>query len=181
MLDNVRIFIDMDGTLAKFNHNLKSEEVLYEEGYFYNLPPQENILKAIKQLAKMYPKNVFILSCYLSDSKYALKEKEEWLQKHIPEIPVDKWHFVPCGKKKADFVPFNVTKTDILIDDYGENLKDWKKACKSAAYIKVCKDMDDAITEMGKIDENCTVISNETDVNDIIKTIIHIAEFQSKE
>jgi len=33
-----RIFVDMDGVLAKFNH-VQSEEELYEKGYFANLKP----------------------------------------------------------------------------------------------------------------------------------------------
>ena len=68
-----RIFVDMDGTLAKWN-NVSSTDVLYEDGYYFNLEPNQNLLDAIKTLIKR-GEDVYILSSFLSDSKYALNDK----------------------------------------------------------------------------------------------------------
>lgn len=95
-----RLFIDMDGTLATFNQIDKIES-LYEEGYFYNLKPYENVIKAVKDIIKENKEiDVYILSAYLSDSDYALKEKNAWLDKYLPEITKEKRLFLPCGENK---------------------------------------------------------------------------------
>lgn len=74
-IEEPRLFIDMDGTLAKFQ-TVDTLEKLYEKGYFYNLPPNENVVEAIRNIINNHPeKEVYILSAVLSDSKYAKAEK----------------------------------------------------------------------------------------------------------
>lgn len=148
-----RFFIDMDGVVAKFN-TVKSEEQLYKKGYFKNLPPQENILKAVKELAKVQDQeSVYILSCYLKESRFALDEKKEWLKKYLPEISENQWIFVPCGERKTNYVPWGVGVFDILVDDYGANIRAWKEANENASYIKVCDDFAD-MTSKEKTNED---------------------------
>lgn len=121
-----RVFVDMDGTAAKFTP-VDTLETLYEQGYFLNLEPIPNAVKAIRLLqAQAADIEVFILSSYLSDSEYALQEKNEWLDKYLPEI--DKGHriFCPCGKSKKDAVPGGIRVSDHLLDDYTHNLMDWE-------------------------------------------------------
>ena len=122
----MRLFIDMDGTLVTWQ-KAATEEELYSEGYFYNLPSQENVLQALQQLLKVYSPclDVFILSCYLPDSAYALSEKRRWCLEHIPEIPERNHLFVPFVMKKEDFVPGKVHTDDVLLDDYTRNLLEW--------------------------------------------------------
>lgn len=120
-----RLFIDMDGTLATFNQIDKIES-LYEEGYFYNLKPYENVIKAVKDIIKENKEiDVYILSAYLSDSDYALKEKNAWLDKYLPEITKKKRLFLPCGENKKNYIPNGVTNNDYLLDDYTKNLFDF--------------------------------------------------------
>lgn len=120
-----RIFVDMDGTLAKWN-NVESENVLYEKGYYENLQPNENLLNAIKNLIAK-GENVFILSSFLHDSKYALAEKNYWLDKYLPELPQDKRIFTNYGDDKSIYVIGGITNNDYLIDDYTKNLLEWKE------------------------------------------------------
>lgn len=121
-----RVFIDMDGTLAVFNPIVQLE-TLYEENYFKDLQPQDNVLEATKKLIQDYPDvEVFVLSAYLSDSKFALHEKNEWLDQHLPELDVDHRVFVPCGEDKSDFVPGSLKEDDFLLDDYTVNLHSWE-------------------------------------------------------
>ena len=171
MAENTRYFIDMDGTLAVFN-SVKSEEELFEKGYFENLDMQENICLAVSELSREIPNNVYILSSYLEDSKFALNEKKNWLKKNVPEIPEKNWLFVPCGNRKADYVPNGIKPTDVLVDDYGVNIKEWKEACPDAKYVKVCRDENDIEVEKSKISEEYIgFISNDLHETEILEII----------
>ena len=117
-----RIFVDMDGTLAKWN--TVSLDTLYEQYYYKNLEPNINLLSNIKKLIER-GQDVFILSSFLNDSKYALDEKNQWLDLHLPEIKNDKRIFVKYGDNKSDYIPNGINQNDYLIDDYTKNLLEW--------------------------------------------------------
>lgn len=125
-----RLFVDMDGTLAVFQPT-KNLETLYEKGYFANLRPMERVLDGVKQFIVRHPEvEVYILSSYLSDSQFALEEKNSWLDKYLPEIKNDHRIFPPCGMDKKDFVPGGITELDYLLDDYTLNLNQWEPPAK---------------------------------------------------
>ena len=120
-----RLFIDMDGTLAEF-HPVDTMETLYEQGYFAQLAPHENVVNGIKTFMRENPDaEVFILSSVLTDSPYAQAEKNAWLDRYLPEIGMDNRIFVPCGSAKNEFVPGGVRENDALLDDYSKNLHEW--------------------------------------------------------
>lgn len=126
--DNIapRLFVDMDGTLAVFKQ-VDTLETLYEKGYFANLSPQVNVVNAIKILNTSADNvEVFVLSSVLQDSKFAIPEKNEWLDKNLPEIDSSHRIFVPCGADKKDFVPGGIRSNDYLLDDYSTNLHSWE-------------------------------------------------------
>lgn len=121
-----RLFVDMDGTLAVFKP-VDEMETLYEEGYFLNLSPQENVVAAIKEIVTDHPEiEVNILSAYLTDSKYTLQEKNEWLDRYLPEIDRDHRVFVPCGTDKKEGIREGIRSNDFLLDDYTKNLNEWQ-------------------------------------------------------
>lgn len=122
-----RLFVDMDGTLAKFNNQISSEEQLYEKGYFFNLEPQMDVVDAIRDIIKEDKMEVFALSAVLTDSLYALNEKNEWLDKYLPELGDDRRVFSPVGQEKALHIPNGIQQGDILLDDYSKNLHEWPK------------------------------------------------------
>lgn len=124
----------MDGTLAEFKP-VDTLEVLYEKDYFLNLKPNENVLGAIKQLIAKNDIDVYILSAYLSDSRYALYEKNAWLDKYLPELPQEKRLFVPCGTDKSIVVPGHIKHDDYLLDDYTKNLSEWEPPAKGIKLI----------------------------------------------
>lgn len=125
-MEKRRIFVDMDGTLAVFKP-VEQLEVLYEEHYFRNLLPQENVLQATRNLIQNYPDvEVYVLSAYLSDSAYALHEKNEWLDQFLPEVDSAHRVFVPCGEDKSAYVPGELRPDDYLLDDYTVNLNAWE-------------------------------------------------------
>ncbi len=125
MEKNYRLFVDMDGTLAEFQ-KMDTLEKLYEEGYFRNLRPLPAMVEAIQNLQRNHSEmEIFILSSVLSDSPYALHEKNAWLDEHLPGIDKEHRIFPPCGTNKKEYVPGGVRETDFLLDDYTKNLRMW--------------------------------------------------------
>lgn len=121
-----RLFVDMDGTLAEFK-TVDTLEQLYERGYFAKLKPQQGVLGAVKHIVKEHPEiEVYILSSVLTDSQYALEEKNAWLDWYLPEINRQHRIFPPCGKDKKDFIDGGVSERDFLLDDYTVNLHAWE-------------------------------------------------------
>lgn len=128
--DNVsekqRLFVDMDGTLAVFQP-VEQLETLYEKGYFEKLQPMDTVLAAVKNIIHECPEiEVHILSAYLSDSPYALQEKNKWLDRYLPELPRESRVFLPCGADKKDYIPGGIRSSDVLVDDYTQNLQLWQ-------------------------------------------------------
>ncbi|MEG1993587.1 MAG: 3'-5' exonuclease, partial [Oscillospiraceae bacterium] len=60
-----------------------------------------------------------------TDSIYAHWEKNNWLDKYLPQIDSSHRIFPFCGDRKSDYVG-KLTQSDILIDDYTVNLLDWQ-------------------------------------------------------
>lgn len=140
----IRLFVDMDGTLAEWKKltlsfseseeatpemiQKKIYEILNEPEYYYRLQPHNQVIEAIREIVSNPEVEVFILSCVLPDGEQNTpqKDKDAWLDKFLPEI--DKAHriFVPDGENKTSFVPGRVRKTDFLLDDYTKNLTDWE-------------------------------------------------------
>ena len=120
-----RLFVDMDGTVAVFTP-VDTLETLYQPGYFRGLEPIRGVVEAVKRIIRQNPEiEVFILSSYLSDSAYALAEKNAWLDEHLPGIDAAHRIFSPCGENKVAYVPGGVRETDFLLDDYTHNLRLW--------------------------------------------------------
>ena len=125
MKKNIRYFIDMDGTLCPFNKEASMEEIS-SAGYFYKLAPYMSMINAIGILSLNY--EVYILSHVISEIAQA--DKNAWLDKYMPFINEEHRIFVPYGsdKYKAILERCNHSEgvTDVLVDDFTENLKSWK-------------------------------------------------------
>lgn len=120
-----RLFVDLDGTCAQWN--AVAEERLFEEGYYRNLAPYKNVVAAVNHIVEAHPEiEVFVLSKYLTESKYALNEKDEWVSEHLPGIDKDHRIFVPYEKDKRDMIPDQLKETDYLLDDYTKNFDNWQ-------------------------------------------------------
>ncbi len=118
-----RLFIDMDGVLARFHDEENYLVRMYNAGFFENLRPFGEMLQAVKLFMRCNPHiEVFILSS-LIDSPFCADEKRRWLRRYLPEAR--NVLLVPQGVDKSDFIG-ELTPLDVLIDDYNKNLFSWK-------------------------------------------------------
>lgn len=122
-----RLFVDIDGVLAKFNPDKSLEEVA-TKGYSYGLEPQIEVVRAIKNLADEETEEceVYTLGAYINDD--CLEDKDMWLDEKLPEV--DSLHriFVPYGVQKEVWLMklgFELSDSDILLDDFTKNLNTW--------------------------------------------------------
>ena len=123
-----RIFVDMDGTLARFHDEDRYLERMWEQGFFEQLKPFENAVDTVKLLAKDPNVEVYILSAAIEgEPPYCVAQKHAWLDRYLPEV--DKQHriFTAVGENKAELIPQGIRKTDVLIDDYNKNLDEWQQ------------------------------------------------------
>ena len=129
-----RVFFDMDGVLAEYRY-VPYEEML-KRGYFGELAPQEEAVKALKILAADPRFEVYTLSAVIKENPYALAEKKGWLKAQLGDTSAQIGSIFPwCGVEKASAVPGGIRPTDILIDDYNANLRSWEKQAVAIKYL----------------------------------------------
>lgn len=125
-----RLFVDMDGTLAQFHDVEKTFiEAMWQQGFYINLKPFENMVNGLRSFIKSNPDvEVYVLSAVLdTDPPFVVDEKCAWLDKYLPEIPVERRIFTRAGTNKADYIG-ELGSGDYLIDDYNKNLVEFEQA-----------------------------------------------------
>lgn len=84
--------------------------VLYEKGFFRDLPLMENSREVVEELNGRY--DVFFTTAAM-EFRNSLEDKYDWLLDHFPFIS---WkNFVFCGDK-------SILRADYMIDDHPRNL-----------------------------------------------------------
>lgn len=126
-INNIRYFIDMDGTLAVYPSMDKENPWWEVRGIYKFLTPQDKVVKAIKRLIANGAE-VFILSAYTKEYPQGKDDKDYWLDTYLPEIDKEHRIYMISGQNKADFIPDGVHITDVLLDDYNKNLENWAEA-----------------------------------------------------
>lgn len=136
-----KIYVDMDGVLvdffgewAKMNNvdnwrDIKDVDTALDgirkrNDFWINLKPQtsaNHLLNAIKKYAGEY----YILSSPLSNDPNSEPQKREWVKKHLTGFPPNK---VIIHKRKQDYATQKDGTPNILIDDYSEQINNWKSA-----------------------------------------------------
>lgn len=113
-----RLFVDMDGTLARFHDEVQYLERMFEKGFFLGLKPFEEAVEAINSLAAADNDcEVFILSAAIDGEPPYCRD-------------IDREHriFTQTGVPKIEYIPGGVSESDILWDDYNKNLEEWQAA-----------------------------------------------------
>ena len=121
----MRLFLDMDGTLAEYR-DFYSLEQFTQRGYFSSLRPFENVVDAVRDIIKNTDIDVYVLSACPRGTD-ASKEKDEWLDKYLPELKKENRIYSIVGENKADYIKGGVKSDDYLLDDYPKNLLAWTK------------------------------------------------------
>lgn len=119
-----KIFLDLDGTLAKFNVPNALNRFATEVGFFAKLGAYKGIEK-INQMAKQG--NLYIISA--SPNTQADKDKMTWIKKYLSNMPLDNILICRCGDNKAKFLEnkgIKIDKNCFLLDDYTKNLTEWE-------------------------------------------------------
>lgn len=122
-----KLFLDLDGTLARFNVPNALERFDKEEGFFANLKAYKGI-EVINELAKN--NNLFIISA--SPNEQADKDKLKWISKYLPNICTSNITLCRLGENKAQIIREKYAVTFdapcFLLDDYTKNLVEWENA-----------------------------------------------------
>lgn len=117
--------IDLDGTVAKWRKGAYPEELL-EKGYFRTLTPEEGLIRNIKQANDEGIIIPIVISAYMTESRYAEKEKKDWVRENLPFVE----HVIltPCGKNKIEYARPSlnglINSNFVMLEDYTPALND---------------------------------------------------------
>ena len=117
----IKLFVDLDGTLARFNVRNALERFDKEEGFFANLLAYKGI-EVVNKLANEI--ELFVISA--SPNEQADNDKMIWLNKYLPNINNDNITICRLGQNKAQIIQdkYNIViyNNCYLLDDYTKNL-----------------------------------------------------------
>lgn len=118
-----RLFVDMDGTIARFHDDPDCLIHMYVSGFFYGLKPYGNVVDGLRCFIKKNRSVEVAVLTSVIGTKCCPDEKAKWLGKYLPEV--SNLIFVPQGKRKSSCIPM-LCRNDILLDDYNKNLAEWE-------------------------------------------------------
>lgn len=125
-MEQVKIFLDLDGTLARFNVRNALNRFKTEKGFFAKLLAY----KGIEYINNMASDNVYIISA--SPNTQADNDKMLWLAKYLPNIAKKNILLCRLGENKAQVIKekldISIDRTCYLLDDYTHNLQEWESA-----------------------------------------------------
>lgn len=124
----INLFLDLDGTLAKFNSKRNALKRFDNEiGFFANLKPYKYI-EFVNELATKENVNVYIISA--TPNEQADKDKLIWIKKYLNQINEKNICFCRLNENKAkvikDKLNITIDNNCLLLDDYTKNLIEWQ-------------------------------------------------------
>lgn len=135
------LYVDMDGTLARF-HDVEKRfiEEMWTPGFYVNMKPFENLTVAIALFIDRNPDvEVNLLSAVLdTDPPFIEGEKNAWMDRYLPEIDGAHRIFTRAGEDKSQYIDLENHEC-FLLDDYNKNLYEFETA--GGLGIKFCNDI----------------------------------------
>lgn len=123
----IKLFLDLDGTLAKFNSKRNAlQRFDNEKGFFSSLKPYKYI-EEINKIATSGKVEVYIISA--TPNEQADNDKMIWIKTYLKDIKQKNICFCRLNENKAKVInnKLNITidKECVLLDDYTKNLIEW--------------------------------------------------------
>lgn len=123
----IKLFLDLDGTLAKFNSKRNAlQRFDNEKGFFASLKPYKYI-EEINKIATSGNVEVYIISA--TPNEQADNDKMIWIKTYLKDIKQENICFCRLNENKAKVInnKLNITidKECVLLDDYTKNLIEW--------------------------------------------------------
>jgi 5'(3')-deoxyribonucleotidase len=123
----IKLFLDLDGTLAKFNSKKNAlQRFDNEKGFFSSLKPYKYI-EEINKIATSGNVEVYIISA--TPNEQADLDKMIWIKTYLKDIKQENICFCRLNENKAKVInnKLNITidKECVLLDDYTKNLIEW--------------------------------------------------------
>lgn len=120
-----KVFLDLDGTLARFNVRNALKRFDNEVGFFAKLLAYKGI-EEIDKMAKTG--NVYVISA--SPNTQADNDKMVWIKKYLPNLKNENIVLCRVGENKAKVIEnklnIKVDQNCVLLDDYTKNLTEWE-------------------------------------------------------
>ena len=135
------LYVDMDGTLARFHDTEKRFiEEMWTPGFYVNMKPFENLTAGLALFIRKHPDvDVNLLSAVLdTDPPFIEGEKNAWMDRYLPEIDGKHRIFTKAGEDKSQYIDLDNFDC-FLLDDYNKNLYEFEAA--GGMGIKFCNDI----------------------------------------
>ena len=122
-----KLFLDMDGTIAKFNNKKNAlQRFDNEKGFFKSLKPFKYI-EIVNEIISNNQVEVYIISA--SPNEQADSDKLVWLNTYLPNLSNKNICFCRIGTNKAKAIKeqlnIEIDNNCYLLDDYTKNLIEW--------------------------------------------------------
>ena len=135
------LYVDMDGTLARFHDaDKRFIEAMWTPGFYVNMKPFENLTAGLALFIMQNPDvEVYLLSAVLdTDPPFIEGEKNAWMDRYLPEIDTSHRIFTRAGEDKSQYIDLENHEC-FLLDDYNKNLYEFEIA--GGQGVKFCNDI----------------------------------------
>lgn len=138
-----RLFVDQDGTIARFHDVPDFQHRHKDTGFFLFLKPFSEMAIALRMFIAFHPEVLVYSLSAVDESEYAkiTQEKNIWMDKVLPEIPLERRIYNPITKEKSELLPFLDSADykpsfDFLLDDFNKNLREWQQSGRRSIKCK---------------------------------------------
>lgn len=170
-------YFDVDGVLALYDRTAyegDEPEFMKKNGhYFRNLEPDRKMLEVIDRMhqnARYTGDSIYILTSLPVNGAIfneQMHDKITWIMQWMPYLKIDDILISVTSKRDAvEYIHNHIlTKTDVLIDDYNKNLRDWSKV--GGTSVKYCNGINSPesfngtkIYKSGTVDSILTILNS---------------------